>query len=210
MGAPNAFEHRRAELALLKAQAAAQSAAQAAAQAVAVEAIATAAAEVTAKAMVAGVPAKGPAVSEDSAKVSDDDVLGSFLGSVAWPDGFVVKFLRLAQLGVVLGDTVRERRLAWLLYFFFSLLVIFLHIDLLMHPASCAPSLLTFCSSFVSVFFVSLLPQVFVHGAVTDRGLLFVPSPGLLHRHHWLAPPPGADLDPATTPPHAWIAQLNR
>jgi hypothetical protein len=116
-------------------------------------------------------------ISARAAVVPDNDVVESFAQSVA-PGGFVERYLRLATLGVQLGDTV------------------------------------------------------FVHGALTDLSLGFVPCQA--NTRHALrfqpppssddnsvgnsqaaaaaaaaAPPPGVRLDPMTTPPVQWFHDLH-
>jgi len=54
---------------------------------------------------------------------------------------------------------------------------------------------------------LSLL-KVFVHGAITAKGLLYVPNMELKHRHLWLQTPPGKFL-PLTTDIDIWFQELN-
>jgi hypothetical protein len=50
--------------------------------------------------------------------------------------------------------------------------------------------------------------KVFVHGAITKDGLLFVPSDNLLHRHIWGAKPLGRELD-FSTDIDIWFKELD-
>jgi len=171
MGAPNAFEHRRQELAELRDLK-----------------LPTLHHRRSSSATEAKCSSSDTSRSSDSSKhssdeahviatraavVSDTDVVESFAQSVA-PGGFVERYLRLATLGVQLGDTV------------------------------------------------------FVHGALTDLSLGFVPchestrhalrlqpppssddNRGGTSQAAAAAPPPGVRSDPMTTPPVQWFHDLH-
>jgi hypothetical protein len=53
------------------------------------------------------------------------------------------------------------------------------------------------------------LEKVFVHGALTRPGLLFVPSLETRHVHAFDTPEPGGTTLPLNVPPEEWFAQLN-